>query len=615
MPHADSITQRSDRSGSIAVWNAVTWTALAALILLWAINFYKTWAAWGTMSIDSGHEMYIPAILSQGKQLYRDVWFMYGPGSAYVNGSLFRVFGIHLNVLYWAGSLAALGSAILLFLTGIELSSPLAGWTAGAVVAIEAFQPSHFSFPLPYTFGSVYGCLVGCAFLWLAMRAVRSTHWMWMFGAGTAAASALLLKPEFGAACYGTLALLIALRGYSQRSWSFVAKDILTAIPGVVLCGSVIAWMISIRGVEFITKENIVSWPSSYFMTTYGKMWLETHGFSPTPSAFYAAFWRAIPILGIALVCYCFLWWKRTDRTSNLIRLMVVLGLILYCSKSITFVSPLPMPFEDWLSPFFFPQDMVLYVGLGALASWVYFWRHRSDGWSAAMPLAMTYATLLAFRILMSMSVVGYSIYYNGPVVLCFVDLFLMLIPQSEPGRPYFWLGKLAICCACLAVVAVHILRLEERTKTYAPLVTARGTVWVPGGLVESYQTAIRFMQDKASAGEEVLSIPEDTSLYFLSGTLCPTRVFQFSPGALAPGKMVDDTIREIGRKPVRYLLWSNRTYPDFQTPVFGVDFDVPLGDYFRANYHPVGPLMPNTAAGTKWRATIWERNFTKTAK
>jgi len=52
------------------------------------------------------------------------------------------------------------------------------------------------------------------------------------------------------------------------------------------------------------------------------------------------------------------------------------------------FVSPLPMPFEEWLSPFFFPQDMVLYVGLGALATWAYFWRRRSDGWSAAMPLA-----------------------------------------------------------------------------------------------------------------------------------------------------------------------------------------------------------------------------------
>ena len=615
MPRADSITQRSDRSDPVALWNAAIWVALAALFLLWAINFYKTWGAWGTMSIDSGHEMYIPAILSQGKTLYRDVWFMYGPGSAYVNEYLFRIFGIHLNVLYWAGSLAALGSAIFLFLAGIELSSPLAGWTAAAVVEIEAFQPSHFSFPLPYAFGSVYGCLVGCAFLWLALRAVRSTHWMWMFGASTTAAFALLLKPEFGTACYGTLLLLIVVRGGAERSWSSVAKDILTAIPGVMLCGGVIAWMISIRGVEFITQENILSWPSSYFMRTYGKMWLETHGFSPSPFAFYAASWRALPILGIGLACYCFLWWKRKDRMSILIRVMLVLGLILYFSKSILFVSPLPVPFEDRLSPIFFPQDMVLYVALGALVAWGYFWRHRSDGWSAALPLATTYATLLAFRILMGMSVVGYSIYYNGPVVLCFVVLFLKLIPQPEPGRPYYWFGKLAICCACLAVVAVHILRLEERTKTYVPLVTARGTVRVPADMMESYQAAIRFMQENGSAGEEVLSIPEDTSLYFLSGTICPTRVFQFSPGALAPGKMVDDTIREIERRPVRYLLWSNRTYPDFETPVFGVDFDIPLGDYFRANYHAMRPLMSGRAAGNRWRATIWERNAPGTAK
>jgi hypothetical protein len=614
MPRGDSITQRPDWKGPIAVWSAGIWAALAALSLLWAINLYKTWGAWGTMSIDSGHEMYVPAMLAQGKQLYRDLWFMYGPGSPYINACLFRIFGIHLNVLYWAGSLSALGSAIFLFLTGIELSSPLAGWTAGAIVVIEAFQPSHFSFPLPYTFASVYGCLVGCAFLWLAMRALRSTHWLWMFGAGTAAAFALLIKPEFGTACYGTLALLIAVRGYSQRSWTLVGNDVLTTFPGAILCGIVIAWMVSIRGAEFITQENFLSWPSCYFMRTYGKMWLETHGFSLKPSAFYAAMWRAVPIMGIGLASYCFLWWKRTDRVSILVRVMLVLGLILYFSKSILFVSPLPVPFEDRLSPIFFPQDMVFYVGLGALASWGYFWWHRADGSSAAMPLATTYAALLAFRILMSMSSVGYSIYYNGPVVLCFVAFFLKVIPRPEPGRTYYWLGKVAICSACIAAVAIHILRLEERTKTYAPLVTARGTVRVPKELVESYQTAIRFMQEKASMGEEVLSVPEDTSLYFLSGTTCPTRVYVFSPGALAPGKMIDDTIQEIDRRPVRYLLWSNRTYPDFGTPEFGVDFDVPLGDYLRENYRAVGPLVPKTAPG-KWRATIWERRSAESAK
>jgi len=77
---------------------------------------------------------------------------------------------------------------------------------------------------------------------------------------------------------------------------------------------------------------------------------------------------------------------------------------------------------------------------------------------------------------------------------------------------------------------------------------------------------------------------------------------------------MVNDTIQEIEQKPVRYLLWSNRTYPDFETPEFGVDFDVPLGDYLRANYRAVGPLVSKTAPG-KWRATIWERNVVASPK
>jgi len=175
-----------------------------------------------------------------------------------------------------------------------------------------------------------------------------------MFGAGTAAAFAFLLKPEFGTACYGTLALLIALRGYSQRSWPSVAKDILTAIPGVVLCGSVIAWMISIRAWSFMTQENILSWPSCYFMRTYARMWLETQKdflrhpprFMPPPGGRSRSGNRA----GLLLLSMVEANGQNLDPYSR----DGGLGLILYCSKSIMFVSPLPMPFRrNGLSPFF----------------------------------------------------------------------------------------------------------------------------------------------------------------------------------------------------------------------------------------------------------------------
>jgi len=45
----------------------------------------------GKPTVDSGHEMYVPTVLAEGKTLYKDVWFMYFPAAPYFN-SLFVPF-------------------------------------------------------------------------------------------------------------------------------------------------------------------------------------------------------------------------------------------------------------------------------------------------------------------------------------------------------------------------------------------------------------------------------------------------------------------------------------------------------------------------------------------
>jgi hypothetical protein len=159
-----------------------------------------------------------------------------------------------------------------------------------------------------------------------------------------------------------------------------------------------------------------------------------------------------------------------------------------------------------------------------------------------------------------------------------------------------------------LLTVALYSAEAEANAKDYVPLVTERGTVRVSQIKKENYEAAIRFMKEKAAVGESVLSVPEDTSLYFLSDTYSPTRVFSFTPGVLAPGKMTDDLIREIDRKRVRYLLWSNRLFFEFGVPVFGKDFDREVGDYLRTNYRRVGLLTPPTGPCCPWTAAVWER-------
>jgi hypothetical protein len=588
--------------GSGDKWNLTTRSALLLLVLLWAWKFYSTWEAWGNLTIDSGHEMYIPLLLAQGKVLYRDVWFNFGPAAPYFNSYLFRLFGVNLSVLYWAGSLSALASAVFLYLAGMQVSNWRVGWTAGAVLLLEGFQPSLFCFPLPYSFSAAYGCVMACLFLCLIIRTSASEGWIWTLAAGMVSAIASLLKPEFGITCYLILIVLIGLRGFRKRE--LIAKDLFAILPGIIVCVAVLRWMISIRGVDFITHENIQSWPTSYFMKAYGRLWLQQNGFALNATALTEALTRSLFPAGVLLELYCLWNWRsRRDFKSIAMRLTLFAGLA-------TYYVFMGLNSERALSAVVFPRDMVIYVLLAAALLCGMFWREALvESRKAAIPLLFVFSGVLAFRILLKMTPGDYPIYYNGPVVLCFLLAALILFRQIIRAPKFVLMAELLVCLACLLSVGLYASENELAAKAFVPLTTDRGTIRVPRHLAETYKSAITFMKERAALGEYVLSVPEDTSLYFLSETYCPTRVFLLIPGSLAPGKMTDDFIQEIEQKPVRYLLWSNRLFWEYGVPIFGRDFDKNIADYLKSHYHRLRPLPPQTMSLADWNAQIWERN------
>ena len=584
-------------------WNLTTGAGLVCLCLLWGWQVHSTWGAWGNLTIDSGHEMYIPALLAEGKMLYRDLWFNFGPLAPYFNSYLFRLFGIHLNVLYWAGSLAALGSAVFLYMTGMQLSAWPIGWTAGAVVLLEGFQPSLFCFPLPYSYSAAYGCMVACLSLYLLIKAITSSRWFWMFAAGCAAATALLLKHEFGAACYLLLAIVIAIRALQQRSAKAVLRDFAAILPGIAVCGITILWMVSIRGVEFITQENIDDWPTSFFMRNYAPKLLQQNGFSLTPASLTDALFRSLFPASFLLALYCIFIWKRRDLTSLFMRAILLVGLGV-CYK---FQGLNP---QSALASFVFPRDMGLYILIAAACSWWVFWRQKpAEPRGLVIPVILTFSGLQGFRVMFRMLPAEYPIYYNGLLLLCFLLLVRALIRHNVRATGVVWKIQAVFCVACLMSVGWYAHQTSFVAKSYVPLTTRRGTILVPPHLKESYERTMAFMKEKAASGEPVLSVPEDTSLYFLSETYCPTRVYMFLPGIMAPGKMTAELIQEIESKNVRYILWSNRLFWEYGAPIFGRDFDRAIGDYFRSHYHLTGRLSPNTGSFADWTVSVWVRN------
>ena len=641
--------------------NRISGTALIGLLVIWGALMSLTWATWGNLTSDCGREMYVPTVLSEGKMLYRDVWYSYGPAAPYFNSLLFRIFGVHLSILYWAGSLSALGCAVFLYLVGIRLGSPIIGWTVGAAVLTQAFAVGLFCFPLPYSFASVYGYLTACCYLWLVVSACTSVGKVWVFWAGTCAAIALLLKTEYGFACYLTLALLVGARWIQRRSWRFTLGEIFAILPGVLLCLMVIHWMISIRGIQFILDENLASagtsFPGSYFMKTYGRVWLEKFGLTLSVAAFAQAAIR-LSVLGACVIAFRRVLHRVLPNKNGT---WVFFGAELCVLVVGLFIRNLPGPAQAFFRSIFFPMDMVLVVALAAIPAWWYIFRNDTERRNIAIPLLLTFASLLGSRVLMRMQPSYYAIYCNGPAILSFLLLLSrVLIPRKYRSGPRQAVVPITVFIGAIAfgvlmtigpsfpasylvrgvIFVLLVLGLTRvRRKAFSdllyqaevltcfnvllpialyagpfvffgtglePLTSDRGTVRVSRHLAENYRSAIAFMREKDTLGQTVLSIPEDSSLYFFSATHCPIRLIAFTPGVLTPGRMTDDLIHDVEMKHIDYLLWSNRKFTEYGVTTFGSDFDGVFGDYLRAHYRPIGPLIPDNGPG--WDAVIWER-------
>jgi hypothetical protein len=590
----------SDLIGPQAPWNRTTLWALAALVLLWAARFYGTWATWGHLTIDCGRELYVATALSEGKTLYRDLWYPYNPLAPYVNALLFHWFGASLHVFYWAGSLSALGCAVFLYLTGMRLGSWLIGWTTAAVVLIQSFHAYIFSFPLSYSFASVYGCLASCAFLWLAIRAATAQGPAPMFAAGSAAAATMLFKLEYGLACYAVLFLLIVLRSFRWGLSKALSKDLLAILPGIAVCIATAAWMVSLAGASFITQENLQHWPTSHFLNTYGKIWLEFTGASLSASAFLYAALRTVLVAAVAWMLFRFL--RRTNSDESEPFLIAGLGI----GALAVVAGLLPWQGESFFRIMFFPQDMVLYDLLAALLCAALFYGAPASDRMAKLTVLLALGGILGFRVLLGMTPSGYPVYYNGPAILGFLMLARLLLPPARSPRFTFHSEGL-LCFACLAAVVLHAAWIRPPSQQWVLMQTDRGEIRVPPSFAVNYQAAVAFMKEKAAQGQTVISVPEGASLYFLSHTRSPLRLHVFTPGALVPGRMTDALIREMERAPADYLLWSNLTYEEYGVPVWGTDVDRPLGDYLRAHYRPLAPVGPVNDPAT-WNAVIWQR-------
>lgn len=122
--------------------------------------FVVFYGHFGDVFVDSFREAYIPKQILEGKLLYKNIFTIYAPFAYLFNALLFKVFGVNISVLYFAGFIATIVITNLTYkISRIFLDKDSSFAIVMFFIAAAVLSPNVFNTIFPYSYGMLYGLL------------------------------------------------------------------------------------------------------------------------------------------------------------------------------------------------------------------------------------------------------------------------------------------------------------------------------------------------------------------------------------------------------------------------------------------------------------------------
>jgi hypothetical protein len=579
------------------------------LLLIIAVLCAITWRKWGSLTIDCGREMYLPAILSQGKRLYFDAWYQFGPLIPYWHAALFRLFGIHLGVLIAAGVSLVVVMAMLLYSVS-RVFLPV--WLSVACVfafLLQACQLNLFNYILPFSYPAAYGAMSSVLLLWLLLRVGSEFSWRYVVMLGFVAGLMMLTKLEFGVAGYAGIACALVVRSIRKRSLGGLAVGVCACIPGALLWLGVYGWYAHTGGVNFFFGDNLSILPGSYLAEHFAKAWIKSCGFTLAPGALARS--AATGLAGFGALAACVVLAARRRRLRWVLPAMAVAICGMHAAAQIA-EKVLHLDVPSWtrdIVPFvFFSSGMIwvcFVVAAMAAADW---WRgDRPDEQQSAIVLCAV-AIVVTMRVLTKVGPVAYPVFYD---TLAYVVWVVGLYRVSKRFRVNLdgWAGGILAGALCVSMVALTFGYYPIHQRTYK-VSSERGTLYAAPSVGRPFSQVLAFMEQCKRSSQNVVIMPEEAALYYFSGTVAPSRWYIVRNDALAPGEPTARYIDELERANIRYVILSYQAASEDGTPLFGVDYGQQIHAWIERNYRVVRQIGNSKTVMTPkdWGVLIYER-------
>ncbi|MEW5820400.1 MAG: hypothetical protein AB1782_09440 [Cyanobacteriota bacterium] len=170
------------------------------IILVFAFMCHITWFKWGELIFfDNARELTVPYLITQGKWLYKDIYYFYGPLLPYIFSLFIIIFGFKLHLFYISGIFISLIYSFCLYFLARMFLDKFNSTIVSLLFIIQLvfFSTGLFSYILPYSYGAVIGSLLVCLQTIFLLKHFNSNNRIFLYIAAFCCMLNLLVKQDF----------------------------------------------------------------------------------------------------------------------------------------------------------------------------------------------------------------------------------------------------------------------------------------------------------------------------------------------------------------------------------------------------------------------------------
>ncbi len=544
--------------------------AVLTLLAAYGVSAYLSFGV-TQIDVDIGRDFVVADLMLQGRVLYRDIEYWFGPFAPALHYQLFRIFGPSVEVIFSAGIVAGLAIVLLSYALGRRVLGTWPACIGGLIVLTHAvFGGSIFNYATPYTYSATYGLLFALLALYTSLRAVDDASPRWLALAGSAAAVAFTCKQEYALIAAGTVSVALALLWVEDR------RKAPRALAEAMLGFGAVAAAAGATLLRTVTwREFVANYYPRDSIAALAHFYRNMQGWGDTaPSFLLDAHIVLLLNLGFILAAASLL-----GLGTNYLRGVRPRG------GRVLMVLAVGAPLL-WMRGYLwsYPATIALVVLVVACKQ-----QHLANR-TQVLLLAVA-AVLFGWRVLPNPDIRFYALLYFIPTLLVYLYLlFEIIVPRLERwagGRG--WNKALAVVLtACF--VAYHFFQTNIRIlRSSVPLVTERGTVHIPADRLEVTRIVLDEIRRRTQEGDPILLIPGNTMYYFLTKRQPASRYLDHIYATVIDGQPEAAEVRALTARPPSLIpifpLGSSIYIPGEEEALFGEAYNRRVYSWIKEHY------------------------------